>query len=173
MLVVGTTNSVWAFYFQIGAAAGLDERVVASSVEYGLIAGSLGSLLAGLIGERFGRLFPLILALAAQAGAVLVMSLGSAPVAFKIASAAYLLCSAFCMPFFLSFGAVECSGHAADVGATYILASAASPFLGGLLLQLVGQESTAILIATACLMGIVGFARLESTRMQLKSDSPS
>jgi hypothetical protein len=51
------------------------------------------------------------------------MSLGFTPVAFKIASAIYLLCSAFCMPFFLSFGAAERSGHAsADVGATYILA---------------------------------------------------
>jgi len=174
MLIVGTTNAVWAFYFQIGAAAGLNERFLIRSIEYGLIAGSLGSLIASVIGDRFGRLLPLIIALATQAGAIMVMSLGFTPGAFKIASAIYLLCSAFCMPFFLSFGAAERSGHAsADVGATYILASAASPFVGGTLLALVGETSTAMIIAAACLAGAIGFSYLESTRVLLDRDTQS
>jgi predicted MFS family arabinose efflux permease len=174
MLIVGTTNAVWAFYFQIGAAAGLNEQFLVGSIEYGLIAGSLGSLIASVIGDRFGRLLPLIIALAAQAGAIMLMSQGFAPAAFKIASAMYLLCSAFCMPFFLSFGAAERSGHAsADVGATYVLASAASPFVGGILLALVGEVSTAMIIAVACLAGAIGFTCLESTRVLLTRDTQS
>jgi len=171
IVIAATTNSVWSFYFALGQQNGMDSRTVSHSIEYAVVASSLGAVLAMMLGTRVGRFAPLAMGLCAQTGAIAVMSMSSNTLSFEIASDFYFVGGFLAMPYFFGYGAAEnLSGRgAAIVGAAYSLAGAVSPYLGGVMIERFGLHSIAWLVAGASALATGIFFWLDTTRDRRQS----
>jgi MFS transporter, DHA1 family, inner membrane transport protein len=147
-----STNCVWSFYFVLGRHAGMDVNVISHSIKLAVLTGSSGSVAAMLLGTRFGRFVPVAIALPVQITAVSVMLASSSTLPFNVAADFYLIAGYFVMPYYLGFAAAEdpTGRGAAVVWSAYMLAAAASPYLGGAAIDEFGLQSIAWFIASAC-----------------------
>jgi DHA1 family inner membrane transport protein len=150
--VAASTNCVWSFYFALGRHAGMDTNVISRSIKYAVLTGSSGSVVAMLLGTRFGRFIPVAIALPVQTAAIVVMLGSSSTLPFNIAADFYLVGGYFAMPYYLGFAAAEdpAGRGVAIVWSVYMLAAAASPYLGGAAIDQFGLHSIAWFIASAC-----------------------
>jgi MFS transporter, DHA1 family, inner membrane transport protein len=150
--VAVSTNCVWSFYFALGRHAGMDANVISRSIKYAVLTGSTGSVAAMLLGIRLGRFVPVTIALPVQMVAISVMLASSSSLPFSIAADFYLIAGYFVMPYYLGFAAAEdpTGRGAAVVWSAYMLAAAASPYLGGAAIDQFGLHSIAWFIASTC-----------------------
>src|SRR5258708_24411491 len=104
-----------------------------------------------LRGTRFGRFVPVAIALPVQIAAVSVMLASSGTLLFNIAADFYLIAGYFVMPYYLGFAAAEdpTGRGAAVVWSAYMLAAAASPYLGGAAIGQFGSHSIPRFIASS------------------------
>jgi len=159
-VIAATTNSAWSFYFALGERAGLNFLAISRSIDYTLLASSLGAVLAMILGTRLGRFIPLALALCAQTAALATMVTCSNAVSFDVAACVYSSCGLLALPYFFGCGAaLDPSGRTATlVCATYLLAAATSPYLGGLLIEQFSLRAIAWSVAGASLIaGILAY----------------
>jgi len=82
-------GAFWTYVELIGLARGMSARVVANCVAAGVSAGMLGGGLASVLGERFGRLRPILVATALTVGAVLLLNGSFGAAAFVVAGMLY------------------------------------------------------------------------------------
>lgn len=66
-------GAVWAFVERMGRAAGLSAADVGDALGVAVVFGLAGSLIATAVGARYGRLWPLALAVLGQCGALLLL----------------------------------------------------------------------------------------------------
>jgi predicted MFS family arabinose efflux permease len=153
-IIAAATNSAWSFYFALGERAGLNSIAISRSIDYTLVASSLGAVVAMILGTRLGRFIPLALALCAQTVALAIMVTCSNIVSFDVAACVYSCCGLLALPYFFGCGAaLDPSGRTATlVGATYLLAAATSPYLGGLLIEQFSLRAIAWSVAGASLI---------------------
>jgi MFS family permease len=155
---VGLCSGVmWAYYAVIGEQAGLDNAAVESAISAAIFAAGVATVLASAIGGRFGRAAPIAVGLAVMAGAVLVLSHHPNATGFRIATCFNMAMIYFLLPYFLGAGSAEDGGKgAAYVGSAFFLSGAASPVVGGLLVEsagigIVGSGVAAVAVVVALL----------------------
>jgi DHA1 family inner membrane transport protein len=149
--VAAATNSVWSFYFALGQKAGMDASAVSRSIQYTVIVSSLAATIPMILGTRFGRFSPLAICLCAQTAAAAVISTSHSILAFDVAAEVYTASGFLALPYYFGYAIAEDpSGRAATVvSAAYLLAAAVSPYLGGMMIEQLGVQSIAWLIAGA------------------------
>jgi len=132
--------AIWAFYVVLGLRAGLSETATNDVMTIGIAMAFLGSLLASFAGDRFGRLLPLFLGLAIMAVSTSVIGLSENQWAFTIFSGLNLFGLYIYVPYFLAFSAhLDPSGRGSAIAAgVFMMASAAGPYLGGVIVGSLG-----------------------------------
>jgi predicted MFS family arabinose efflux permease len=82
-------GAFWTYVELIGQARGMTPRVVANSVAASVSAGVLGGLLAWALGNRLGRLWPLMIATTLTVAAALLLIASSTTAAFVVSGMLY------------------------------------------------------------------------------------
>lgn len=160
---VGLCSGVmWAYYAVIGEQAGLDNAAVESAISTAIFAAGVATVLASVIGGRFGRAAPISVGLALMACAVLVLSHHPGAAAFRIATCFNMAMIYFLLPYFLGAGAAEDAGKgAAYVGSAFFASGAASPVVGGLLVESAGISVVGTGVAAVAVLVALLFVYLE------------
>jgi predicted MFS family arabinose efflux permease len=167
-LVILASGAVWSFSVVIGLRDGLSAPDIDAAIGYAALAGLPGSIIATVMGTRFGRLPSLIVGMVVLLLAICALTtLTSAPV-FRIATCLTVAASYFLIPYFLGFAASEDgTGHAAAVaGGAILMTGAVGPYLGGLLMERLGTGSIAwftlgaVFLATGLLLRLERVAQM-------------
>lgn len=82
-------SAVWAYLFLVGTSSGATDLEVAAALTLSQVGGVVGALFPALVGERFGRLLPLTISIAASAIPLLILVGGATPLAFTIIVCVY------------------------------------------------------------------------------------
>jgi len=61
MIYFAGLSGLWAFVERIATQQGIDAVTIGKALSFGLVGGGIGAFAAALLGDRFGRLFPLVL----------------------------------------------------------------------------------------------------------------
>ena len=112
-------GAYWTYIELIGAERGMTERQVAECVAAGVAAGSAGALAAWIVGDRFGRLGPIIVATAVTIVAALVLNNWLTVAAFVVSGVLYFSAWNCALSYQLStVNAVDATGRAVAVAQT-------------------------------------------------------
>ena len=136
LLNVTAEGAVWAFLERIAVASGHDTKFAATVIAISFFTAGAGSIIAAVIGTRFGRGRPFLVAVAASIVSVWLLWLGDAPILYFIGvllfAAAWNLGSPYRMALATSS---DVSGRFSTfVPATQTLGAAIGPAVGGLLI---------------------------------------
>jgi predicted MFS family arabinose efflux permease len=120
-------GAYWTYIELIGQARGMTPRVVANCVAAGVSAGVLGGALAWVLGDRFGRLWPLCVAALLTIVAALLLHGSFSVLAFVVSAALYLFAWNYSLAYQLAIvNAVDATGRGVAItGAFCLLGSAA------------------------------------------------
>lgn len=145
-------GAVWAFIERMGTAAGLARATMGSNLGLAVVFGLAGSLIATAVGARFGRSWPLVLAVCGQCAALLLLGPQMSGLGFAVAACAFQLLWLLSVPYQLAVIA------SFDAGGRYFVLALAfqaagvtlGPVLAGLLIE--GQDYSAVrALAATCL----------------------
>ncbi|WP_035036310.1 MFS transporter [Caulobacter sp. AP07] len=142
-LIVGiSSGTLWAFYGIIGGQAGLSVAQVDGAISLAIVAAIAGSAIGGLIGVRFGRLAPVLAALAIMTIGISMLASHPSAAGFRVATCANLAALYFVLPYvFGAAAALDTSGRGVSyVGGIFYFTGAVSPVLGGYLERVAGIE---------------------------------
>ena len=78
-------NGVWAFIERVGNDIGMDSVAIGNVLSLSLFMGGIGALVAGILGNRFGRMLPLIVGHLAMAFAVFLLATRGDHLSYAIA----------------------------------------------------------------------------------------
>ncbi|MGN2413005.1 MFS transporter [Pseudomonas syringae] len=123
-------SALWVYQERIGKSIGLEPQQIGGILGGSILAGALGAGLAGLIGRRFGLLFPQLLGFGTALLATLVMVYGNTPVAFAVTACLIHMVWFFSLPYLLSIAAeMDPSGRLAGLGnAAIFIGQGLGPF---------------------------------------------
>ena len=154
---VGVASGVmWSFYAVIGHGTGLSDESVDGAIATAILSAIVGSGLTAVIGNRWGRIGPVTIALAAMTAAIVALSFHPSGATFRVATCINVASLYFMVPYLFGAGAAQDpSGRGATfVSSAFFMTGAVSPFLGGLLMDHVGIEFVGIaVIVTSLLAG--------------------
>ncbi|WP_027856570.1 MFS transporter [Marinobacterium jannaschii] len=74
MVYFAGLSGLWAFVERIATQQGIDAVTIGKALSFGLVGGGLGAFAAALLGDRFGRLFPLVLSTGFLAAVIFIYS---------------------------------------------------------------------------------------------------
>ena len=134
---------MWAFMERVGVDIGLGLDRVGVIYSYGILAGLLGSLIAGKLGARLGRTCPLLLGMVLLGLSCLGFSTVAGDADYTFMVAFFLLTYMFTMTLLFATVAVfDPSGRLGPAAlGSFVLTLGLGPALGGLLLE-AGTYST-------------------------------
>jgi predicted MFS family arabinose efflux permease len=159
MLLLYTGHgSVWAFQERIGTGLGLTPQQVGNWIGASmLIGGVAGSLLAGMLGLRFGRVWPQLLSLGISAVAALLLVYGEAPLLFAIACALVAFSWFYGLPYQMGVLAeFDPKGRANMAGLVMTTGgSALGPAIAGMLVVGVGHTAIGQFAAACYLLSLM------------------
>jgi MFS family permease len=168
MLNVIAEGGVWTFLERIAISQGHDTRFAANVISASFFTAGAGSLLAALIGARFGRTKPFLLAVAASIASVGMFWFGAAKPVYFIAvllfAAAWNLGSPYRMA--LAVSADKSGRYTTFVPAMQTLGAALGPAFAGMLIIDGSFAYVYILSITLWLVTVVLF--LATTRLLRK-----
>lgn len=116
-LLLAGVGTVWAFLERIGLATGITLHDVGLYMSLGMLVSMLGSFVAGIVGVKFGRFFPLV-------GGAILTAAGSGLIPGSTDAVSYLI-MLFLFLFMLSFVLPYVIGTAAMIDRSGRLATAA------------------------------------------------
>lgn len=159
-----TTGMVWAFVGLIGDAAGLSSTAIEHAISIAILTAILGVALASVIGSRFGRVWPIGIALTLITIAIFVMCNRPDALTFRIALCAEVAAIYFLVPYLFGAAAAqdETGRGVAFVGSAYFATGAISPALGGAVAASIGLEAVALALlitSIASMAVIIGLER--------------
>jgi predicted MFS family arabinose efflux permease len=155
----GVLAASWAFYFVLGERAGFTPDQINRILAYTILFALFGSVIASVIGHRYGRFRPLLLALILMTTSNMCLCLSSDAIVYQIFTGLNLMGLYLFVPYFLGYAsASDPSGRGpAIVAGAYMLAPAVGPFLGGALFSLFGVEILAWLTLVVNLVSFLIF----------------
>ncbi len=157
---------VWAFAERIGAAAGFDSGQVSPVVASNLLASAGGSVLATVLGTRFGRRSTLLVGMVLMMAAVL--ALYGAHIFWLYATGIIGLgfCVGFVLPYQMgTLAALDVEGRfVVLITAAQGIGSAAGPVIGGLAVDVAGLHWLLIAAMVALGFGIAIFSAITARR---------
>lgn len=131
---VGQTM-IWAFLMRIGGAAGFPEESTGRVIAVVLIASGLAALLPGLLGNRLGTVFPLVLGTGTFVGSMWMLAHGHSIEAFAVAVMVQSSAWNFTVPYQLAaIASRDTRGlYASQIPACQAIGGVMGPAAGGLL----------------------------------------
>lgn len=174
MLLLGIGGgSCWAFLVEFGKQTSLSQERIDLAIGVATIFAIAGSGAVALLGGRYGRLIPVVIAAAAAGAASYSISYTTSPVVFGIDTAALLFFNYFLFPYYLGFGAqIDRSGRVSSVvGAIIMLTSGClGPLVGGYVSDKAGIASVGmvafVLYAAAIVLTVVFVRRITRTQTE-------
>lgn len=153
-------GSAWAFYFVLGERAGFSADQIHRILAYTILFALFGSLIASVIGHRYGRFKPLVLALTLMTVSIMSLSLSSDATVYRIFTGLNLMGLYLFVPYFLGYAsASDPSGRGpAIVAGAYMLGPAVGPYMGGVVFNLFGVELLAWLTLGVNLVSLLLFS---------------
>ncbi len=157
-------GSVWPFMERIGSSAGFTMHDIGNALAISGLIGGLGALVAAIIGTRFGRLLPVVLAILLEITSCILLATRSDWQSFVLAIALFNFCWNLTLPYLM--GAIA----TADLSGRYMVlipaaqtgGYAAGPMLGGLLIVGEGYHMAAwvsLVMFALCLLLVVPLLR--------------
>jgi len=99
------TGGVWAFIERLGVDAGIEHAAVGRALAVGMALGLAGAFGAAAIGDRFGRILPLTIALLGQAASIWLIAGVGVPNDYLVAVTLFNICWNLALPFVLGTAA--------------------------------------------------------------------
>lgn len=151
--------AVWAFAERIGATAGFNNTQISAVIASNLLASAAGSVVASILGVRFGRALPLMCGLILLLASVLVLTQADVFWLYGLAISGLGFCVGFVLPY--QMGAISAADSAGRfvvlIGAAQGFGSALGAYLGGVAFNIGGASSLSIMAATALVVSAVAF----------------
>lgn len=157
-------GAVWAFLERIAVADGHTTRFAATAMAASFLAAGAGSMVAGMMGTRFGRTIPFLTAVSISITSVWLFWLGSSQIAYMVAvllfAGAWNLGSAYRMALAAD---ADTSGHFSTlIPAMMTLGATMGPALGGLLVVDGSFTYDYMLSTVAWLLTVVLFLKAQA-----------
>jgi predicted MFS family arabinose efflux permease len=150
-------GAVWAFVERMGVASGFAPASIGAALGVAVLFGLAGASLAAIVGVRFGRLWPIVLAVAGQCAALLLLREPMTQTGFAVAACAFQFLWLLCVPYQLGIIAQADTGGRLFVLALAFQAGgvALGPMIGGALLGAEGFGPVRTLTAVTLLASLV------------------
>jgi predicted MFS family arabinose efflux permease len=162
----------WTYIEIIGADHGLSSRVVANCIAAGVAAGIPGGLLASAMGERFGRLRPLVIAAVMTMVAVLLLTGAVGPATFVVSGLLYNFAWNYSLSYQLdAVNWVDATGRVVAIaGAFYNAGSAGGAAIAALLVRPHDYTAVVFLVIVSVALSSVlfGFSAAAHRRVMLR-----
>ncbi|MFH6565650.1 MFS transporter [Pseudomonas kulmbachensis] len=167
-------SAMWTYQERIGRSIGLEPQQIGAILGASILAGAIGSALAGIIKRRMGLLAPQLISFSIALVATLIMVYGNTPLAFAATAGLIHLSWFFSLPYLLSMSAeLDPSGRLAGLGnAAVFVGQGAGPFGAALVVgegnfRAVGWLSSTIYILALVIACIVAarFRRISNPKI--------
>ena len=97
-------SASWAYIERLGVSSGLSIEAVGQTLSLSFVAGIGGSIVAWLLKDRIGRLWPCVIALVLQLGSLFVLAFYlQGPSYYVMALMVFAFCITFPFPYYLAF----------------------------------------------------------------------
>lgn len=166
--------AVWAYIERIGVAADLPKETIGSALGLSLLAGLGGAVLAALLVDRFGRVVPLVLTVALQLVALVLLAGRGGAAGYAVGAMLFSFCWNFPVAYQLAITVrVDPSSRLVVLflGAVK-LGYALGPAAAGLLLVPGGGYAAALWLGGACFVSS-GAAYVSLARVAARSPAPT
>ena len=156
--------AVWAFAERIGVAAGFDSSRISPVVASNLLASAAGSVLATVLGTRFGRRWVLLAGMALMVAAILSLSWSEIYLLYAMGIVGLGFTIGFVLPYQMGTLAVlDTEGRfVVLITAAQGIGSAAGPALGGVAVDTGGLQSLVIVAVVVLVLGAVLFLSIST-----------
>ena len=151
--------AVWAFAERIGVAAGFDSSRISPVVATNLLASAAGSVLATVLGTRFGRRRALLVGMALMVAAIIALSWSETYWLYAMGIVGLGFTIGFVLPYQMgALAALDAEGRfVVLISAAQGIGSAAGPALGGAAVDAGGLQSLLITAVVALVIGAILF----------------
>lgn len=152
-----TQSALWTYITAAAKNSGVDVATLGKVLAVGAVLNLLAPIVAGQIGLRLGRIFPLLIGFALLAISILLVASGASPIAFIAGATGLNFALLFVTPFLLgALAALDASGRSAAAGpAFFTIGGAAGPALAGFV---IGGLGFGLLGAILALGAVFAFA---------------
>lgn len=156
--------AVWAFAERIGVAAGFDSSRISPVVASNLLAAAAGSVIAMVLGTRFGRRWTLLAGMALMVAAILSLSWSETYSLYAIGIVGLGFTVGFVLPYQMgTLAALDTEGRfVVLITAAQGIGSAAGPALGGAAIDAGGLRSLLIAAVVALVLGAFLFLSIST-----------
>jgi MFS family permease len=136
LLNVAAEGSLWAFLEQIAGSKGISSRDASTAISASFFAAGVGSIIAALIGTRYGRMLPFLIAVISSILAAFMLWLSHSPTMYFAAVLLYAAAWNLGGPYRMGLAAkADVSGRFTTlIPAMQTLGAAIGPALAGLLI---------------------------------------
>lgn len=137
VLVGISASMVWGFATMVGSYTGLSVAMTAMVISVAANFGILGSGAAGILGTRFGRAWPIGIAVVVECSALAILFALPRPGSFAVALCAILLVGMFIRPFLMGIGSLidPSGGLTGSMSGAFRLGGFIGPMAGGAAIQ--------------------------------------
>lgn len=163
LAILGTSfgfAAVWAFTERIGIDAGFNTSEISPVIASNLLASAVGSVLAGLLGMRVGRMLPLFAGMLAILASIIALIAVESFWIYAAAVAGLGLSIGFVMPYQMGYLAAldRDSRFVLLIAAAQGIGSAAGPFAGGAAADAGGYRLLVIIAGAAVAASMLALA---------------
>ncbi|MEV8338296.1 MFS transporter [Leucobacter sp. NPDC077196] len=133
-------DAIWTMAPVLGDALGIDEQSLGFTLSLSAAGGILGMLIAAVIGNRFGRAWPLAIALVIGGALKIWTGVTADPVTFAVLIIAVSSIYAFAFALFIATAAgLDARGRwSGPLLGAYLVGSSFAPLIGGVLIEGIG-----------------------------------
>ncbi|MEM8815280.1 MAG: MFS transporter [Pseudomonadota bacterium] len=151
--------SVWAFAERIGVIAGIETGLISAVIASNLLASAAGSVVASLLGTRYGRKLPLLLGMAAMLAAIAALNWASSFWLYAAGLAGLGFTVGLVLPYQMGkLAALDTRQRfVVLIAAAQGIGSAGGPALGGMAADTGGIGMLLALAGSAVLLGGIAF----------------
>ncbi|MEH6579509.1 MAG: MFS transporter [Amphritea sp.] len=162
MIYFAGLSGLWAFVERIATGNGIDAVNIGKALSFGLIGGGIGAFAAALLGDRFGRIFPLVLSTALLMAVIFIYS--TAFNALLFAAATFVFSGVWNYGLAYQMGIVvslDLRGNLSVLISSFLsLGAIIGPAIAGMLISGQGYGGLSIFTVTLILLGLIIFVFL-------------
>ena len=154
VLVYVGWNGLWPYYERIGDAMAISLERIGYALSAGLLAAIAGAAVAAVLGDRFGRLGPILIGIVGAIGSIALLYVATGFREYVTSVVGLFACGAFFVPYYMAVLAdADQSGRLVIIGFLCVFAgSLAGPALAA---NLVGSGDYTVLIIVSAIVFFV------------------
>lgn len=162
MIYFAGLSGLWAFVERIASSNGIDAINIGKALSFGLIGGGIGAFAAALLGDRFGRLLPLVFSTLLLTAVIFIYSTSFDALLFAIST--FVLSAVWNYGLAYQMGIVvslDLKGNLSVLISSFLsLGAIIGPALAGMLISGQGFGQLFIFTVAAIVIGLLGFMML-------------